>query len=214
MTDNAVIGFERRKINEWPRNVYLADFEGTGDARAYRFIQHPDDTTPLYIRADIAIPKDEADAMVTAAIFECALAVQDYSSKDFDDERGEYVTTFADDHIRAVVLETDARAALDRIVQEARDEGYEKGRSRGFAEGRAMAHQHDAPFCEAVNKAEMQAAVEAEREHITTCVVCGRIIDKREQEDGGDEFGAQMANGDWVCSTECEETAIRKGDDR
>lgn len=47
-----VIQFERRKINEWPREVYLADFDGTGEAKPYRFIQHPDDTTPLYVRYD------------------------------------------------------------------------------------------------------------------------------------------------------------------
>lgn len=49
-----IVQFTRRPINEWPRRVYLADF-GDGDAcRPYTYIQYPDDTTPEYIRSDIA----------------------------------------------------------------------------------------------------------------------------------------------------------------
>lgn len=55
---NNVITFERRKINEWPREVYLADF-GDGDGcRPHTHIQYPDDTTPKYLRADLTAAKD------------------------------------------------------------------------------------------------------------------------------------------------------------
>ena len=40
-------------------------------------------------------------------------------------------------------------------------------------------------------------------EHITNCAVCGRVIDTRERENGGDDFGCQMSSGEWVCSSEC-----------
>jgi len=53
MSDDTVVQFERRKINEWPKVVYLADF-GDGDGcRPLAYIQHPDDTTPHYVRGDI-----------------------------------------------------------------------------------------------------------------------------------------------------------------
>lgn len=48
-----VIDFTRRPINEWPKSVYLADL-GDGDGcRPYSHIQHPDDTTPEYVRYDL-----------------------------------------------------------------------------------------------------------------------------------------------------------------
>jgi hypothetical protein len=54
--DNKVINFQRRKINEWPKEVYLADFGDGEGCRPYAYIQRPDDTTPQYVRADLARP--------------------------------------------------------------------------------------------------------------------------------------------------------------
>lgn len=39
--------------------------------------------------------------------------------------------------------------------------------------------------------------------HFANCVRCGRIIDTRENEDGGDEFGCELSDGRWTCSEEC-----------
>lgn len=38
---------------------------------------------------------------------------------------------------------------------------------------------------------------------IANCCMCGRIVDTREVEDGGDKFGAQSSDGTWTCSFEC-----------
>lgn len=37
------------------------------------------------------------------------------------------------------------------------------------------------------------------------CCVCGRLIDKREKKDGGDGFGAELTDGRWTCSIECDD---------
>lgn len=39
------------------------------------------------------------------------------------------------------------------------------------------------------------------------CVVCSRIIDKREQSDGGDPHGCELSDDKWVCSSECYDIA-------
>lgn len=43
---------------------------------------------------------------------------------------------------------------------------------------------------------------------IANCCQCGRIIDTREQKDGGDSFGCEAGNGSWTCSFECWETEV------
>ena len=48
-----VIDFTRRTINEWPKSVYLADLGDGAGCRPYSHIQHPDDTTPEYVRFDL-----------------------------------------------------------------------------------------------------------------------------------------------------------------
>ena len=54
MSDDNVIEFQPRLINQWPRKVYLADTTSDGsELRVYDHIQHPDDTTPLYVRGDL-----------------------------------------------------------------------------------------------------------------------------------------------------------------
>jgi hypothetical protein len=35
------------------------------------------------------------------------------------------------------------------------------------------------------------------------CCECGRLIDTREEKDGGDKFGAELGDGRWTCSWEC-----------
>lgn len=38
---------------------------------------------------------------------------------------------------------------------------------------------------------------------IANCCICGRIIDTREKETGGDEFGAAVDGDRWACSSKC-----------
>lgn len=38
---------------------------------------------------------------------------------------------------------------------------------------------------------------------ISNCARCGRIVDTREEKDGGDKFGCELADGRWTCSIEC-----------
>jgi hypothetical protein len=35
------------------------------------------------------------------------------------------------------------------------------------------------------------------------CANCGRIIDGREKQDGGDDHGVELLDGIWACSYEC-----------
>lgn len=44
--------------------------------------------------------------------------------------------------------------------------------------------------------------------HTTNCCKCGRIIDTREKKDGGDDFGAQLSDGRWTCSIECDDAVV------
>lgn len=44
--------------------------------------------------------------------------------------------------------------------------------------------------------------------HTTNCCKCGRIIDTREKKDGGDDFGAQLSDGRWTCSIECDDAFV------
>ncbi|WP_313349119.1 hypothetical protein [Paracoccus sp. (in: a-proteobacteria)] len=53
MADDNVVEFQRRPINEWPKELFIADIEDGGGVRVYDHIQHPDDSTPRYIRADL-----------------------------------------------------------------------------------------------------------------------------------------------------------------
>lgn len=46
---------------------------------------------------------------------------------------------------------------------------------------------------------------------VSSCVKCGRIVDTREAEDGGDTHGSQLSDGQWVCSSECWGAAIGEG---
>lgn len=43
---------------------------------------------------------------------------------------------------------------------------------------------------------------------LPTCCVCGRIVDPREVDEGGDPFGAQRTDGEWTCSSECWDEAL------
>lgn len=45
---------------------------------------------------------------------------------------------------------------------------------------------------------------------IANCCMCGRIVDTREVEDGGDKFGAQSAGGLWTCSFECWDESLNE----
>ncbi|OCP21997.1 MULTISPECIES: hypothetical protein [unclassified Ensifer] len=40
------------------------------------------------------------------------------------------------------------------------------------------------------------------------CCHCGRIIDTREVSEGGDAFGAEMSDGRWTCSFECNDAVL------
>lgn len=46
------------------------------------------------------------------------------------------------------------------------------------------------------------------RDYIANCVKCGRIIDTREADEGGDTFGSELFVGSWVCSSECWDAAV------
>lgn len=50
------------------------------------------------------------------------------------------------------------------------------------------------------------APVEAQArpEWLSNCVICGRIVDTREAEEGGDGHGCEYAEG-WICSSDCAE---------
>lgn len=39
--------------------------------------------------------------------------------------------------------------------------------------------------------------------HVVNCCNCGRIIDTREESEGGDQWGHQLSDNRWVCSPEC-----------
>ena len=45
----------------------------------------------------------------------------------------------------------------------------------------------------------------AQPDWLQNCVVCKRVVDTREQADGGDPHGSGDADGGWVCSIECAE---------
>ena len=45
---------------------------------------------------------------------------------------------------------------------------------------------------------------------IVNCVFCGADVDTREVEDGGKPEGAQLDNGEWVCSSECWDAEIER----
>ncbi len=39
--------------------------------------------------------------------------------------------------------------------------------------------------------------------HVVNCCNCGRIIDTREEDEGGDGWGHELSDDRWVCSPEC-----------
>jgi len=43
---------------------------------------------------------------------------------------------------------------------------------------------------------------------VAKCCHCGRIVDTREQTEGGDAFGAELNDGRWTCSIECWDTIV------
>ncbi|MEB3419923.1 hypothetical protein ACFSDD_11125 [Salipiger marinus] len=43
------------------------------------------------------------------------------------------------------------------------------------------------------------------------CCICGRIVDPREESEGGDMFGARLTSGSWACSSKCWEQAAGVG---
>lgn len=43
---------------------------------------------------------------------------------------------------------------------------------------------------------------------IANCCRCGRIVDTREEKEGGDEFGCEMSDGRWTCSPECWDAVV------
>lgn len=45
--------------------------------------------------------------------------------------------------------------------------------------------------------------------HTANCCNCGRIIDTREEAEGGDKFGAESSDGRWLCSMECWDAVFR-----
>jgi hypothetical protein len=44
---------------------------------------------------------------------------------------------------------------------------------------------------------------------VTNCCNCGRVVDTREEADGGDKFGAEASDGRWLCSAECWDAVFR-----
>lgn len=48
---------------------------------------------------------------------------------------------------------------------------------------------------------------------LTHCCQCGRVVDKREPEDGGDRHGRELPDGRWACSDDCWMTATYDDDD-
>lgn len=45
--------------------------------------------------------------------------------------------------------------------------------------------------------------------HTANCCNCGRIVDTREEAEGGDKFGAEASDGRWLCSMECWDAVFR-----
>lgn len=72
-----------------------------------------------------------------------------------------------------------------------------------------MTYVDDPLTTEAADRIEaLEAALAASRaDYTTNCRYCGRIIDKREAEDGGDSYGCQHSDGLWTCSSECSDAA-------
>lgn len=46
---------------------------------------------------------------------------------------------------------------------------------------------------------------------IANCCHCGRIVDTREEKEGGDKFGCEMSDGRWTCSPECWDAIVEPG---
>lgn len=44
---------------------------------------------------------------------------------------------------------------------------------------------------------------------LANCCNCGRVVDTREEAEGGDKFGAESSDGKWVCSSECWDAVFR-----
>lgn len=59
--------------------------------------------------------------------------------------------------------------------------------------------------------ADMTRQRDAATYHIANCAICGRIIDTREIDKGGDTFGCNLQDGRWVCSSDCYDSALAEG---
>ena len=46
------------------------------------------------------------------------------------------------------------------------------------------------------------------------CIMCGRTVDTREEDEGGGADGAELAGGEWVCSGRCYDHHIAYLDQR
>lgn len=44
--------------------------------------------------------------------------------------------------------------------------------------------------------------------YAVNCCNCGRIVDTREKDEGGDGFGAELSDGRWTCSPECWDAVV------
>lgn len=104
------------------------------------------------------------------------------------------------------------RAEHERIVAEARNKALEEAAKVAndkshWAEcpewllaGIDAYRQRVVTAIRAMKGAGNRAAVSANA--LTNCIVCGRIIDTREESEGGDPYGYEYAAG-WVCSRKC-----------
>lgn len=86
-----------------------------------------------------------------------------------------------------------ARQLADEIKRHAftTGEGYSMVRTRLLDEAISLLAEQSAPSPAPIA--------------IANCSHCGRIIDTREEKDGGDKFGCELADGRWSCSIECYE---------
>lgn len=76
--------------------------------------------------------------------------------------------------------------------------------AKWWAEARARYRLMDA---DAMIAARTVGLTSAEARY-TKCCVCGRCVDTREEDEGGDEHGAEVSPGLWVCSPECDSPYI------
>jgi hypothetical protein len=96
--------------------------------------------------------------------------------------------------------------ALPKEIEEAIELFDECAKKWGWAEdqgyGPGLKESEDQYFA---SRSALRSIISAAIEigYATNCHVCKRIIDTREEKDGGDKFGAEITTGVWVCSPEC-----------